>query len=541
VPNLVFTPQPDNLSTWNVMNGAKIEDHIDASTPDGFKQLIEYGVNDSGDNSLMSWFDRQYMPAVVSEEEKSKFDVVFRLDIEISNPFKLDEGKDDSITFSSLQGEMVVSPLLYLLIISCIGKTTYEKSIIWLIKHYSLMIPRCIQKTPGISRDSASQEDSKKCYPELYFIGEMLKRRVSTVDNVDTILEDQLIILMLLLSKDQLLLERFDYDSTTKLHALTPICEAIQQFNRKKLKSRFSATLSKISTVQEMMDEINAHRTTYNLTEEKLTAQKQVLPKYVENEIERMALLSREINHNAKEELYKMEQDRIEKEQSDRERKRHLDAFKLAQQRNDFKEAVLKQFAEINHDKPVVTLSDARIIELQAQYVIFLQRCTPVKATKLVNDSRNLYTELMELYPEPITSYVQKIQREGLDFLMSFKHEFCRNKQMRFAFLINNTNHEYRFEITHLTQHNLNKSDTQIHGRPILLLPNFGNPVILEQLNKLFERYNMKKKDDRVNQISDRKVNYANHYEIYEHKIKPDSSDRLYDDTGFKIYFFNCQ
>jgi len=142
--NLVFKPQSDNLSTWDVMNGVKIERHIDASTSAGFKVLIENDVNDSGVNGLMNWFDTQYMPANVSEDEKSKFDVVLRLDIEISNPFKLDESQ---ITFSSLHQPIVVSPLLYLLIISCIGNITYEKSIIWLIKHYSLMRPRCIQKT----------------------------------------------------------------------------------------------------------------------------------------------------------------------------------------------------------------------------------------------------------------------------------------------------------------------------------------------------------------------------------------------------------
>lgn len=541
VHNLVFKPQSDNLSTWDVMNGAKIERHIDASTSAGFKVLIENDVNDSGDNSLMSWFDTQYMPANVSEDEKSKFDVVLRLDIEISNPFKLDESQ---ITFSSLHQPIVVSPLLYLLIISCIGNITYEKSIIWLINHYSLMRPRCIQKTPGISRDSALPEDSANCYPQLYFIGEMLKRCVSK-NPVDTnILNEQLYILMLLLSKDQLLLERFDYDSTTKLHALTSIGEALQQFNQKKLQSSFSATLSKISKIHTMMNEINEYKTTHNLTEEKLSTQEQVLPDMLKSEITRMVSLSREINHDAKKELDKMEQDRIAKEQIDRDRQRDLDAFKLAQQENDVKEAVRIDFAQRNKGRPVVNVEPAQMSQLQQQYVLFLQGCKPNTVTKL-DSGKNLYTELMELYEMPssssIKSYVQTIQLVDIDFLMAFKYQFCRENRMGFAFLINETNSHYMFQISHVTEHNASSDN-----RPILLLPEFVNDESKSRtLNEIFKRYNMIMASVNISPFSKRTVNHAGHYNIYKRKFRVDSptqsgSVRLFNDTGFNIYLYKC-
>ena len=535
VHNLVFKPQSDNLSTWDVMNGAKIERHIDASTSAGFKVLIENDVNDSGVNSLMSWFDTQYMPANVSEDEKSKFDVVLRLDIEISNPFKLDESQ---ITFSSLHQRIVVSPLLYLLIISCIGNITYEKSIIWLIKHYSLMRPRCIQNTPGISRDSALPEHSANCYPQLYFIGEMLKRCVSK-NPVDTnILNEQLYILMLLLSNDQLLLERFDYDSTTKLHALTSIGEAIQQFNQKKLQSSFSATLSKISKIHTMMNEINEYKTKHNLTEEKLSTQEPVL----ESEITRMGSLSREINDDAKKELDKMEQYRIAKEQKYRDRQRVLDAFKLAQQENDVKEAARIDFAQRNEGHPVVNVEPAQISQLQQQYVLFLQGCKPNTVTKL-DSGKNLYTELMELYEKPssIKSYVQTIQPVGIDFLMYFKSQFCRDNRMGFAFLINETNSHYKFQISHVTEHN-ESSD----NRPILLLPEFVNDESKRRtLNEIFKRYNMIMAPEKISPFSMRTVKHAGHYNIYERKFRVDSptqsgSVRLFNDTGFNIYLYKC-
>jgi len=370
----------------------------------------------------------------------------------------------------------------------------------------------------------------------------MLKRCVSK-NPVDTnILNEQLYILMLLLSKDQLLLERFDYDSTTKLHALTSIGEAIQQFNQKKLQSSFSATLSKISEIHTMMNEINEYKTKHYLTEEKLSTQEQVLPDMLESEITRMVSLSREINHDAKKELDKMEQDRIAKEQIDRDRQRYFDVFKLAQQKKDDEEAARIDFAQRNKDRPVVNVEPEQMSQLQQQYVLFLQGCKPKTVTKL-DSGKNLYTELMELYQNPssIKSYVQTIQPVGIDFLMDFKSQFCRENQMEFAFLINETNSHYKFQISHVTEHN-ESSD----NRPILLLSEFVNDESKKRtLNEIFERYNMIMDSVYVSPLSKRTVNHARHYNIYKRKFLVDSptqsgSVRMFNDTGFNIYLYKC-